>query len=73
MELGTQIYTAWWEKLEKYIGGSVWPKNKIEGQGGNFVQDFSKNCKTINDVRRRDIGSKESTREEVACGGNEDF
>ena len=29
-------------------------------------------CKTSNDVRGRDLGSEESTREEVGCGGNED-
>ena len=29
-------------------------------------------CKTSNDVRCRDVGSEESTREEVGCGGNED-
>ena len=30
-------------------------------------------CKTSNDVRCRDVGSEESTREEVGCGGNEHF
>ncbi len=29
-------------------------------------------CKTSNDVRCRDVGSEESTRQEVGCGGNED-
>ena len=29
-------------------------------------------CKTSNDIRCRDLGSEESTREEVGCGGNED-
>ena len=29
-------------------------------------------CKTGNDVRCRDVGNEESTREEVGCGGNED-
>ena len=33
------------------------------------IQD---SCKTSNDVRCRDLGSEESTREEVGCGGNED-
>ncbi len=28
-------------------------------------------CKTGNDVRCRDVGNEESTREEVGCGGNE--
>ena len=28
--------------------------------------------KTSNDVRCRDVGSEESTSEEVGCGGNED-
>ena len=36
------------EKLEEGIGGSVWPKNKREGQGES-IQDV---CKTSNDVRR---------------------
>ena len=50
------------------IGDSVRPKNKFESQGEN-IQD---SCKTSNDVRCRDVGSEESTREEVGCGGNED-
>ena len=29
-------------------------------------------CKTSTDVRCRDVGSEESTREEVGCGANED-
>ena len=33
------------------------------------IQD---SCKTSNDVRCRDVGSEESTREEIGCGGNED-
>ena len=28
-------------------------------------------CKTSSDVRCRDMGSEESTREDVGCGGNE--
>ena len=36
---------------------------------GKYIQD---SCKTSNDVRCRDVGSEESTREEVGCGGNED-
>ena len=51
------------EKLEEGIGDSVRPKNKFESQGES---------KTSNDVRCRDLGSEESTREEVGCGGNED-
>ena len=56
------------EKLEEGIGDSVRPKNKFESQGES-IQD---SCKTSNDVRCRDLGSEESTREEVGCGGNED-
>ena len=41
---------------------------KFESQGES-IQD---SCKTSNDVRCRDVGSEESTREEVGCGGNED-
>ena len=44
------------------------PKNKFESQGES-IQD---SCKTSNDVRCRDVGREESTREEVGCGGNED-
>ena len=36
---------------------------------GESIQD---RCKTSNDIRCRDLGSEESTREEVGCGGNED-
>ena len=35
---------------------------------GKYTRQF----KTINGVRCRDLGSEESTREEVGCGGNED-
>ena len=55
-------------KLEEGIGDFVRPKNKFESQGES-IQD---SCKTNNDVRGRDLGSEESTREEVGCGGNED-
>ena len=33
---------------------------------------YAPDCKTSNDVRCRDLGSEESTREEVGYGGNED-
>ena len=56
------------EKLEEGIGDSVRPKNKFESQGES-IQD---SCKTSNDVRCRYLGSEESTREKVGCGGNED-
>ena len=56
------------ENLEEDIVDSVRPKNKFESQGES-IQD---SCKTSNDVRCRDVGSEESTREEVGCGGNED-
>ena len=46
---------------------SPWCK-KFE-RHGESIQD---SCKTSNDVRCRDLGSEESTREEVGCGGNED-
>ena len=57
-------------KLEEGIGDFVPPKNKFESQGES-IQD---SCKTSNDVgiRGRNLGSEESTREEVGCGGNED-
>ena len=49
------------EQLEEGIGDSVRPNNKFESQGES-IQD---SCKTNNDVRCRDVGSEESTREEV--------
>ena len=52
------------EKLEEGIGDSVRPKNKFESQ-----KESLQDCKTSNDVRCRDMGSEESTRE-VGCGGN---
>ena len=67
-EITMQQYTIRMEKLEESIGNSVRPKNKFESQGES-IQD---SCKTSNDVRCRDLGSEESTREEVGCGGNED-
>ena len=43
--------------------------NKLDGLAEN-VQD---SCMTSSDVRCRDMmGSEESTREGVGCGGNED-
>ena len=42
---------------------SGWKNCKRAGIGG---------CKTSSNVRCRDVGSDESTREEVGCGGNED-
>ena len=56
------------ETLKEDIGDSVRPKNKFESQGES-IQD---SCKTSNDARCRDVGSEESTREEVGCGGHED-
>ena len=58
---------TWMEKLEEGIGDSVRPKNKFESQGES-IQD---SCKTSNDVLCRDLGSEESTREEVGCGGKD--
>ena len=51
------------EKLEEDIGDSVRANNKFKGKDS---------CKTSNGVRCRDVGSEESTREEVGCGGNGD-
>ena len=56
------------EKLEEDIGDSVRAKNKFKGKG----ESIQYSCKTSNDVRCRYVGSEESTREEVGCGGNED-
>ena len=56
------------EAREKGIGDSVRPKNKFQSHGES-IQD---SCITSNDVRGRDVGSEESTREEVGCGGKED-
>ena len=56
------------EKLEEGIGDSVRPKNKLESQG----ESIQYSCKTSNDVWCRDLGSEESAKEEVGCGGHED-
>ena len=42
------------------------PNNKFESQGESILDS----CKTSNDVRCRYVGSEESTREEVGCGGH---
>ena len=42
--------------------------NQLEGEGRS-IRDC---CKTSNDIQGREMGSNESTREEVGCGGNED-
>ena len=46
---------------------SVCPKNKLEGHGESG-QDRSKTSNNVL-VLCRDMGSEESTREEVGCGG----
>ena len=56
------------EKLEEGIGDPVRPKKTFESQGESIQDSY----KTSNDVRCRDLGSEESTIEEVGCGGNED-
>ena len=43
-------------------------KNRYRHANKISIQD---SCKTSNCVRCRDVGSEESTREEVGCGGNE--
>ena len=55
------------ETLEEDIWDSVRPKNKFESQ----VESIQDSCKTSNDVRCRDVGSEDNTREEVGYGGNE--
>ena len=47
------------EKLEKGIGNSVRPKNKFESQCESIQDSY----KTSNDVRGRDLGSVDSTRD----------
>ena len=56
------------EKLEE-VSGILCDRRISLRVKGKYVQD---SCKTSNDVRCRDMGSEESTREEVGCGGNED-
>ena len=66
-EMTHRIQSGW--KTGRGYRGFLRPKNnKFESQGES-IQD---SCKTSNDVRCRDLGSEESTREEVGCGGNED-
>ena len=51
------------DKQGEGIGGSVWSDRMISFEGqGESIQD---GCKTSNDVRCRDMGNEESTREEV--------
>ena len=55
------------EKLKEGIGDFVRPKNKFDGQGEIIgLQDGGN---TSNYVRFWDMGSEESTREEVVCSG----
>ena len=44
------------EKLEEGNRGSVWPKNKLEGQRESVLDG----SRTSNDVLCRDMGSEES-------------
>ena len=57
------------DKLEEGIGDSLRPKNRFESQWES-KQD---SCKTSHYIRCRDVGSGESTIEEVEFGGNGDF
>ena len=52
------------KKLEEYVRVCVSLKNKLENRWEN-----TQACRKIgNDVRGRDMGKEESTREEVECG-----
>ena len=68
-EMTHRIQSGWQNWKRVYIGDSVRPPNNTFEGHGESMQD---SCKTSNDERGRDMGSEESTREEVGCGGNED-
>ena len=55
------------EELGDCIGDSVRPMNAFESQGKLYKADINN---TSNDVQCRYMGSEESAREEVGCGGN---
>ena len=66
-EMTHRIQPGW--KNWKRISGILCDRRIKSESQGESIQD---SCKTSNDVRCRDVGSEESTREEVGCGGNED-
>ena len=57
-----------WQNWKRVSGILCDRRVSFESQG----ESIQASCKTSNDVRGRDLGSEESTREEVGCGGNED-
>ena len=61
-----RIQSGW--KNWKTVPGILCDR-RISLSQGESIQD---GCKTSNDVRGRDMGREESTREEVGCGGNDD-
>ena len=65
-EMTHRIQSGW--KNWKRVSGILCDR-RISLSQGESIQD---SCKTSNDVRCRDLGSEENTREEVGCGGNED-
>ena len=63
-EMTHRIQSGW--QNWKRVSGILCDRRISQGES---IQD---SCKTSNDVRGRDLGSEEITREEVGCGGNED-
>ena len=66
-EMTHRIQSGW--KNWKRIWGILCDRRIHFKSQWESIQD---SCKTGNDVRCRDVGNEESTREEVGCGGNED-
>ena len=67
---GLQINRKKTVYLRFNVDGNVVGNSDINLQGQNLER--MNTFKTSNDVRGRDLGSEESAREEVGCGGNED-
>ena len=62
-EMTHRIQSGW--KHWKRVSGILCDRIISLGVKGESIQD---GCKTSNDVRCRDMGIEESTREEVGCG-----
>ena len=69
-EMTHQIESGWtnW----KWVSGILCDRRISLRVKGKVYRTVIITYKTSNDVRCRDVGSEESTREEVGCGGNED-
>ena len=67
-EMSHRIQSGW--KNWKRVSGFLCDRRIRLRVKGKVYKTVS--CKTNNDVRCQQVGTEESTREEVGCGGNED-